>query len=84
MSDFSGLDSGEVFGASRLPTDAFGRTVVVAPGGWEPDTYSVLDTDLQTVLFSVTFPPGTPQADVYNTINALAPEGWVPPEEVEE
>lgn len=54
--------------------DKYGRTVTLTIGQ-EFDTYSVTG-------FSVSYPHGTPETIALDAINAMAPEGWEPPQVV--
>lgn len=57
------------FAQISMPNDSYGRTVVLNSSAGQ-DNYTVTGS---CVVFTVSFPEGTQQSDVYNSINAQAP-----------
>jgi hypothetical protein len=60
-----------------LPNDQFGRTITMVTTGGE-DVYTA--DDGQGNVITVSFPTGTAQSQVYNSLNGQAPPGWTPPQ----
>ena len=56
--------------STTLQPDQYGRTVVLETDG-VTDTYSI--SDGQGTTFTIQQPAGTPQEQVYETINSMAP-----------
>jgi len=59
-----------------LPNDKFGRTVTMITQNGQ-DVYTADDGQGHTI--QVSFPSGTDQAKVYNSLNGQAPPGYTPP-----
>lgn len=60
-----------------LPNDKYGRSVTLDASG-STDLYSVFNTD-SSLAFTIGFPHGTNLTHVYESIEAMAPEGWSDP-----
>ncbi len=63
-----------------LPDDNFGRHVVLTTVD-ENDIYTITSTfpPYPSGYFTLSFPTSTPLEDVYNSINSMWPDGYVPP-----
>lgn len=63
-----------------LPNDNFGRAVTLSTIG-NQDIYTITSTfpPYPNAVFTLTYPTGTAEAQVYQTINSCYPEGYVPP-----
>lgn len=59
-----------------MNNDKYGRKIVKQSIG-NKDQYSIKDINTDETLFSLTYPIGTPENQVYNTINSMAPSDHV-------